>query len=105
MLQVLAATTGSSNGTPFVLNDFWQKVSLAVLAAVLGFVCSYVLEPRKERREPTRRLTYDVEVRSGMSAIPSDLRDRIQVLYGGHERLFPTALWGRPSTIEYPSIP
>lgn len=65
--------------------DFWQKVTIALIAAVFGFIANYALAQLRRRAEPRKQLSYDIEVDRGLVAVQQKIKEKIKVFYEGHE--------------------
>jgi hypothetical protein len=59
------------------------KVAIAVISATLSLFVGYILLYLKERREPTKRISYNTEAKKGMLGIEERLAQDLSVLYKG----------------------
>lgn len=82
---VWAADQSSASLSSVFGADFWEKVTIALVAAVFGFTANYVLAQVKARKEPRKQLSYDSEVRKGLVTVEEKISEKIKVLYGGQE--------------------
>lgn len=62
-----------------------EKLALTVIGAILGFLGAYVIDRRRARREPRRRLSYEVEIAQALVEVQPHIRSRMQIIYGGRE--------------------
>ncbi|MFG2058599.1 hypothetical protein ACGFI9_31700 [Micromonospora sp. NPDC048930] len=62
-----------------------EKVALTVMGAIIGLLGAYVLDRLKARREPLRRLSFEVEVARALIEVQPDIRSRVKILYSGRE--------------------
>lgn len=85
ILHIFCSTSFAQTATQpvqeFFSPDFWIKVTIALVSAILAFIGSYVLALQKQRKEPQKQLSYDTTIRKGLVEIESDIRDKVQVLY------------------------
>jgi hypothetical protein len=65
--------------------DFWEKVAIAIVAAVFGFIANYALDQLKRRREPRKQLSYEMDISKGLVTVQEKLKEKIKILYGGQE--------------------
>jgi hypothetical protein len=63
--------------------DTGSKIVLALVGALLGFLASYVLDRMKRRREPRKRISYDLIVGAGMASVPPELAEKVAVTFAG----------------------
>jgi len=77
--KLLAATPTS----PEWHEGFIGKVTIALTAAVLGFVFNYVLSQINRRKEPRQQLSYDVEMNAGIVSPHDSVKDKVEIRYGG----------------------
>lgn len=73
--MVLASTAQSG--------DFTSKVVLLVIGAAVGFVFSLLSDRLKARREPKKRISYDMSVGATLASVPHDLAEKVTVLFSG----------------------
>ena len=64
--------------------DLFQKVTIAMVSAILSLFGGYLLLLLKERREPKRRLSYDLEVRRGLLGIEESIARFVELTYKGN---------------------
>jgi len=69
----------------YFTSELVEKVILALLGAVLGFVGAYTLDRVKARREPRRRISWDVDIERTLIKVKSSIRSKVRVLYNGAE--------------------
>src|SRR5258707_3568478 len=77
---LLFSQTTTSNSLT-LLSDFQQKLLLAVISAILGFLASYGLDKIKKRREPRKELSYDLRATDPLVDIAAQVTDKVQVFY------------------------
>jgi hypothetical protein len=82
-IPVLAQTGTDVSQRNAPSNDLRNDLTVAVVAAILGFVGGYILQEVQRRREPRKRVTYELSTRT----VLPEKRDRqasdVQVLYKG----------------------
>ena len=64
-------------------NDFTTKVVLLVIGAAVGFVFSLLSDRLKARRDPKKRISYDLLVGATLASVPHELAEKITVLFSG----------------------
>ena len=64
-------------------NTTLGKIAIALISAVLSLLVGYILLYVKERREPSKRLSYNAEFRKGMLGIEERLSRDLSVTYKG----------------------
>ena len=81
--SVTSAYAQSATQLEAFSNTVWGKIALATISAVLSLLVGYILLYAKERREPTKRLSYGIEIRRGMLGIEQRLVQDLSVTYRG----------------------
>ncbi|SBT52460.1 hypothetical protein [Micromonospora auratinigra] len=71
--------------TTIAPDSLTEKLALTVIGAILGILGAYVVDRLKARREPLRRLSYEVEVARALIEVQPDIRSRVKILYSGRE--------------------
>lgn len=61
--------------------DMSQKLLVALVGAVAGFLFNYLLDAIKRRREPLKRLSYDIATHGILPEIADDARKKLEILY------------------------
>lgn len=64
-------------------DPFTEKVLVAIVTAILTLIVGYILFQLKERREPRKRLSYDLKTRHGLVAIEESIARYISLTYKG----------------------
>ncbi|MFR9778111.1 hypothetical protein ACL02O_18915 [Micromonospora sp. MS34] len=59
------------------------NLALTVIGAIIGVLGAYLVERLKARREPMRRLSWDVEVERALIEVQPDIRSHVKILYHG----------------------
>lgn len=77
------SATASANEQPFFNEDFWQKVTIAIVAAILSFVSSYLMFRTSERRKPRAQISFSIDTSSALGPFTDDLSEATQVLFRG----------------------
>lgn len=62
---------------------FVGKLTIALTAAVLGFVANYVLSQINRRREPRQQLSYDIATNAGIASPHDGVKDKVEIRYDG----------------------
>ena len=66
--QVVALTA-----SPFYLQqDFWGKVAIAVISAILTLTVNYILQTLRKKEEPKQQLSYYTSIRKGIIEVEKD---------------------------------
>lgn len=81
MHSCVQAQTNSS--TSIGLDPLTEKTLIAVVSAVLSLITGYILLQLKERREPKKRLSYDLEMRHGLIAVEESISRNVSLNYKG----------------------
>lgn len=63
--------------------DFWTKVTIALVSAFLSFLGSLVITQIKQRKEPRKQLSYELEVIKGLVSIQESVKNKVAILYDG----------------------
>jgi len=63
--------------------EFSDKVKIAIVSALLSLLGGYILLLLKERREPKKRLSYNLEVRRGLLGVEESIARFVQLTYKG----------------------
>ena len=66
------------------LDPMTEKVLIAIVSAVLSLFTGYILFQLKERREPKKRLSYDLEIRHGLLGVEENIARYVSLTYKGH---------------------
>ncbi len=69
----------------FFEQEFWEKVTVALVSAVLAFIGSFILLQFQKRRESKKMLSYDTFIRKGLVEVEEDVKEKVKVLYEGNE--------------------
>ena len=64
-------------------NTLLGKAAIAVISALLSLITGYVLLYLKDRREPTKRISYNAEFRKGMLGLEERIAQDLSVTYKG----------------------
>lgn len=64
---------------------FLQNVAVAVLSAVLAFLGGYALAGISKKSGSGKRLSYSLNIESGLVNIEKNIRDKVKVLYENEE--------------------
>jgi hypothetical protein len=86
--QITFAQTGSSSTTPanaFLDKSFLQNVAIAVLSAVLAFLSGYALASISKRSGSGKRLSYNLNIETGLVNVEKNVKQRVKVFYEGRE--------------------
>jgi hypothetical protein len=65
------------------VNPLLEKVLIAIVSATLSLITGYILLQLKERREPRKRLSYDVEIRPGLVSVEESVAHNVSLTYKG----------------------
>lgn len=65
------------------LDPLTEKVFIAIVSAVLSLITGYVLLQIKERREPRKRLSYDLETRHNLVTVEENISRNVSLMYKG----------------------
>ena len=65
------------------LDPLKEKILIALVSAALSLITGYILLQLKERREPRKRLSYDLELRPGFVTAEEGVSDNISITYKG----------------------
>jgi TRAP-type C4-dicarboxylate transport system permease small subunit len=65
------------------LDPLSEKIPIALVSAALSLITGYILLQVKERREPRKRLSYDLEIRPGFVTAEEGVADKISITYNG----------------------
>ena len=65
------------------LDPLKEKILIALVSAALSLITGYILLQLKERREPRKRLSYDLEIRPGFVTVEEGAADNISITYKG----------------------
>ena len=77
-------TTATPNNS-FFNNDFWIKVAIAGVSAVLSFLGSFLLNQIKQSKEPKQQLSYDLTITKGLLSFAKNVENKVKVLYDGRD--------------------
>jgi hypothetical protein len=66
-------------------NPLTEKILLAIVGALLGFVSSYSLERLKRRREPHKRISWDASIQRALIEVSRSIKSKVRFLYEGAE--------------------
>jgi hypothetical protein len=81
-----SATPGATSlNNSTITNDFWIKVSIAGVSAVLSFLGSFVLNQIKQRKEPRKQISYDLAITKGLVSFEKNVQSKVKVLYDGRD--------------------
>jgi hypothetical protein len=64
-------------------NTTFGKIMIAVVSAIMSLIVGYILLYLKERREPTKRISYNAEFRKGMLGIEEQIAKDVKFMYKG----------------------
>jgi len=78
--SVFAQGAASPPDESLFTKDFWVKVTIAVISAILAFLSAYILAQLKQRKEPKKQLSYNVSIREGLVEVKKDVREKVKVL-------------------------
>ena len=70
-------------GTP-ASDTLSGKVEIAIVSAALSLLGGYILLLLKERREPKKRLSYDLDIRRGLLGVEELIARYVQLTYKGN---------------------
>lgn len=79
--QIALAQTGGAPQPLF--NPLTEKIVIALVSATLSLITGYVLYQVKERREPKKRVSYDLKTRRGLVAAEDSIARHLAVTYKG----------------------
>ena len=65
------------------LDPLKEKILIALVSAALSLINGYILLQLKERREPKKRLSYDLGIRPGFVTAEEGVADNISITYKG----------------------
>jgi hypothetical protein len=85
LLLVLSSCTTSSNVGNTAYMDFWIKVTIAVVSALLSFLGSLAIVQIKRRNEPQKQLSYAIEIVRGLVKIGEKVKDKVNISYNGQD--------------------
>jgi hypothetical protein len=77
--------TQPAQANPFLDKAFLQNVALTVLSAVLAFLGGYALAGISKRSGSGKRLSYNLDVETGLVNVEKNVKERVKVLYEGKE--------------------
>jgi hypothetical protein len=86
--QITFAQSSSSlttSANPFLDKPFLQNVAIAVLSAVLAFLSGYALASISKRSGSGKRLSYNLNIETGLVNVEKNVKQRVKVLYEGKE--------------------
>lgn len=72
-----------SQATTSAIDPITERVMIAIVSAILSLITGYILFQLKERREPRKRLSYDLEARHGLLGMEESISRYISVNYKG----------------------
>lgn len=81
----IAADENATSMAFYVEKDFWAKITLVIITAILSFLVSYALWQIKKRKEPKRQLSYDLGIKKGLVEVEKDIKDKVTVLYNNQK--------------------
>jgi hypothetical protein len=84
-LSTLHAQTNSPITVSFFTEDFWQKVTIAIISAILALVSSYLIFRANERSKPRAQLSYNIDMDRALSPFKQALEKDTQVLFRGSD--------------------
>jgi len=68
--------------SPFYLQqDFWGKVAIAAISAILTLAVNYTLQALKKKDEPKQQLSYYTSIKKGVVEVEKDFQDKVTILY------------------------
>jgi hypothetical protein len=73
--------TGPILGQSFLSEDFWQKITIAIVAAILAFSSSYLIMRFTERRKPRAQISYSINTDRALTPFKEELKKDTQVRY------------------------
>ena len=77
--SVAAETNQTAVGS--INEDFWLKVTIAIISALLAFAGSYSLWRLQERRKPRQQISYEVSIQRPIPRLRDKLGPDIKVSY------------------------
>ncbi|WP_414568991.1 hypothetical protein [Nostoc sp. CCY 9925] len=86
--QITYAQTASSSTTPanaFLDKPFLQNVAIAVLSAILAFLSGYALASISKKSGSGKKLSYNLNIETGLVNVEKNVKQRVKVLYEGQE--------------------
>ncbi len=69
----------------FIDKAFLQNVAVTVLSAVLAFLGGYALAGISKRSGSGKRLSYNLDIETGVINVEKNVKERVKVLYDGKE--------------------
>ena len=83
--QIPVSPASTSDANSFFNTTFWQNVVVAVLSAILAFLCGYALAGMSKKQRSGKRLSYNLSIENGLVKIEESIRKRIEVFYNSEE--------------------
>jgi membrane associated rhomboid family serine protease len=75
----------SNTNNIFLDKTFLQSVAVAIFSAVLAFLGGYALAGISKKSGSGKRLSYSLNIESGLVNIDKDLKNKVKVLYENQE--------------------
>jgi hypothetical protein len=85
--QVFAQTSSPATSTQpfdaasFFNTTFWQNIAVAVLTAVLAFLCGYALAGMSRRKGSGKKLSYNLSIANSVVQVDKEVKERVKILY------------------------
>lgn len=65
----------------WAISGLTEKIALALIGGVIGFLASYFLDRIKAHREPRRRISWDATTQRALIEVSPGIRSKVRVLY------------------------
>jgi len=77
------ATAQSSPPTAPGIGDFESKMLIAIVSAILSLLGGFILMVVKDRREPQKRISYDLKILAGRFGVEEAIAKHVELTYKG----------------------